>query len=394
MKQFACSNVICNMAQLEPWFPFDGLAPRLTRRAIMTSMHHSIRVGAALGSPYRRRGLPLRARAVYATAASAVPLTLALTLAATTVPGAAQDTTPPQWPDPIAAPVKVGRLYSGNAPVLRPQIALPTPSKQPETQRPLDTTPRPVKGGASDPLTSSAPAGGVATHPKIHVVYAGDKETVPGVKMSIRSLLRSARRPDDVIIHFIGDEPLSELPNVDFISVKELDAKYDLLRFSGGKIEDGHGNLNAPANYARFVLADIFHDAQKILWLDGDTLVKCDVADLVHPALKKSPHVIAAVVRPSNRRTIDYAKYGPTVLSTMSTSWNAGVFVVDLERFVKTPSSLYFSTDTRQYPRTCPPLPPVTTALAPISLVRSTCRSSAWMFCVSTGGGTLTSPRL
>ena len=58
-----------------------------------------------------------------------------------------------------------------------------------------------------------------------------------------------------------------------------------------------HGNLNAPANYARFVLPDLFPTLEKVLWVDGDTIIKCDVVPMIHNALKGTKRPIAAVSR-------------------------------------------------------------------------------------------------
>lgn len=172
---------------------------------------------------------------------------------------------------------------------------------------------------------------------KVHVVYGGDAATSRGVAMSMRSLLRHARRPDDVILHYIGTEPLASLPDVHYISIEEIGRKYNLLaRFAAKAVNDSEidGHKTISAEYARFVLPSIFPGVDKVLWLDGDTFIKCDVTDLVRPALRSTQHPVGVILRPGRLESIDYSKFGETPLTEMTTSWEGGVFVADLRRYV------------------------------------------------------------
>ena len=45
------------------------------------------------------------------------------------------------------------------------------------------------------------------------------------------------------------------------------------------------------------MLPEVFPHLLKVLWLDADTIVLCDVAPLVRSALSQSEHAVAAVPR-------------------------------------------------------------------------------------------------
>ena len=96
----------------------------------------------------------------------------------------------------------------------------------------------------------------------VHLLFAADADALPGVEASIRSVLHHAS--EKPVIHFIGSDPLPSLPDVNFISIESVDAKYNLTRFTNPHLEEGHGNLNSLLNYVRLVMADIFPDVSKV----------------------------------------------------------------------------------------------------------------------------------
>lgn len=77
--------------------------------------------------------------------------------------------------------------------------------------------------------------------------------------MSIRSVLQHVSEP--VVIHFIGFQPLPSFPEVHFVPLSAASALYDLERFTNPIVEfrkAKNGNLNAHANYVRFILPELF----------------------------------------------------------------------------------------------------------------------------------------
>ena len=90
--------------------------------------------------------------------------------------------------------------------------------------------------------------------------------------------------------YFIGDDPLPTLPEVQYINLTEAAIKYNVEEFTNpnyerkGKHKREEGvkiNTNA-ANYVRFVMDKLLpDDAKKVFWIDSDTIVRCDVVQLV-----------------------------------------------------------------------------------------------------------------
>lgn len=170
-----------------------------------------------------------------------------------------------------------------------------------------------------------------ATGAAVHIVYAGDDNSKRDVEMSIRSLLRRARRPDRVKLHYFGDTPLNGYGTVNFTSLTTIAQVYKLDRFQQDAETAYDGNKNPAANFLRFALPDIFPTLEKIIWLDTDTFFKCDVADLFDSVLQNSVHPIAMVSSSTPFKSIDFTKID-SPLAALKTSWKGGVFVINLAR--------------------------------------------------------------
>ena len=160
----------------------------------------------------------------------------------------------------------------------------------------------------------------------VHVVYAADRSAVPGVIASIKSVRRFASMP--VTFYFVGESPLESVSDVHFVSLKTVNTKFRLWQYSNQKLKGKMSSLKSPANYVRFVLADLFPKLSKVLWIDADTIVNCDIVDMVQQALTTTNYAIAAVPRRGRP-----AGLRPTFETSISTSFNAGVTVIDLDRW-------------------------------------------------------------
>ena len=97
------------------------------------------------------------------------------------------------------------------------------------------------------------------------------------------------------------------------------------------------GNLASPANYARFFLPEILPDVARVIWLDCDTLVVGDLAELWRIAL---PHNELLAACPRTQFTYGhffsaavqglFFKHTGRRLNTSEPTYNAGVFVANL----------------------------------------------------------------
>ena len=176
----------------------------------------------------------------------------------------------------------------------------------------------------------------------VHLLYSSDDRSLQGVEASIRSVIHHAS--EDVVFHFVGDSPLRSMPYVNYYNISDVIAQYHLTDFinthkrhNGDKREGVNLNENMP-NYVRFVMDDLLPNVEKAMWIDSDTIVKCDVVELVRNVLndnKDSRDDIAAVPvfsPPTGLYKND--KHGnPFPDWGIETSFNAGVYVVHLSRW-------------------------------------------------------------
>ena len=172
----------------------------------------------------------------------------------------------------------------------------------------------------------------------VHVVLASTDEMIPGVEASIRSIEAHASGP--VTFHYIGDSPLRSMPNVKYYSLAEVSQKYQLQDFVClGDRRDGQNNINTMhANYARFVLDELLpRTVKKAMYIDVDTAVFCDVNVLIGSVLNDNDAgtgdagpVIAAVPRD---HIYGLTQKGEKKYGSISPSFNAGAYVVHLERW-------------------------------------------------------------
>lgn len=179
---------------------------------------------------------------------------------------------------------------------------------------------------------ADSPKSKASTHEPIHLVYASDDPSLPGVEASIRSVMCHAS--EEVIFHYIGDSPLKSLPQVNYYNLTEVSNKYRLQELTNPheRHEDNVKGLNTNlANYARFAIDQLLPDESKAMWIDVDTLVRCDIVPLFRKTLSDSSYVIAAV--PSSREGPKGFKKGLNKKLKIKKGFNAGVYVVDLDRW-------------------------------------------------------------
>jgi lipopolysaccharide biosynthesis glycosyltransferase len=67
------------------------------------------------------------------------------------------------------------------------------------------------------------------------------------------------------------------------------------------------------------------------MWIDADTIIKCDVVPMVRHALNTNNYTVAAVGIPG--KPISLSKYAQQLYPGITQTFNAGVFIVDLERW-------------------------------------------------------------
>ena len=186
----------------------------------------------------------------------------------------------------------------------------------------------------------------------MHVAFSSTMNAVAGVEAAIRSIQEHALGP--VQFYFIGKEPLPsspDLPNtaIHWFNLSQVAQEYNLIEYMNVGFEGRDDKINIMyANYARFAVPDLFEryvpNATKVLYLDTDVIVLCDVHSLVQNALSdeaKTRHPVAAVARyatPREKNPIRgihprSKKKLREEFGKVSKSFNAGVYIVHVERW-------------------------------------------------------------
>ena len=201
----------------------------------------------------------------------------------------------------------------------------------------------------------AAAAATLSPPPPIHVAFASDLEVLPGLVVALASLANATASIGRVRVHVVSvpadaalvrDVVACALPTL-AVEVHAFEAPLALPR----RTRPGDERLLAPLNYARFFLGEVLGKVEgKVLYLDTDTIVHGDVAELVDAALAGGAPAVAAVPRGAGRKlrlapsvTTDPAARaalsarGVGVNTTQRTrpqtfidDFNAGVVVVDL----------------------------------------------------------------
>ena len=203
-------------------------------------------------------------------------------------------------------------------------------------------------GAAADADTDSSWS--TKRHDAPVLVYSSSVDHQAGVIASIRSVQMHASGPVEFL--YIGDDPLpgiEEMPQVRYRQLSQIVEKYKLKEFTNPTYARSGKNseLNTePANYVRFVLHELFPKQDKVMWIDADTIVECDVVQLFNntfadsnkkvseeDALKTLP-AIAAV--PRDGFPIGLSGRGRNIYSKLhgkeEHSFNAGIYLLELNR--------------------------------------------------------------
>ena len=183
---------------------------------------------------------------------------------------------------------------------------------------------QPIKDGEE---TTSSPKA-------VHVVYSSDDESLAGVEASIKSVIDHASGP--VAFHYVGNTPLPPIPGADvhFKDLSRVARKYHLDDYMNPVFERGHGmtGLNTnPANFVRFAIHEFLPSQSKAVWVDADTLISCDIVNLVNSVLNDEENVIAAVPREGPLHGL--TKEGDRIYADISISFNAGFYCINLDNW-------------------------------------------------------------
>jgi len=182
---------------------------------------------------------------------------------------------------------------------------------------------------------------------EVSVVYATDTNYLFGTLVSLTSLLINAKKETYYKVYILVDQSFSNKDieivektikvysykcNISFVRVDDL-------------FDDAYLQIDyiSKVTYYRLLLPDLLRE-KKIIYLDGDTIIRCDLGDLYDT--KMGNNLIAAVKAPSFFLRDDADYYcKKTGLPSLDNYVNVGVMIMNLEqmRIEKTSERLMMS---------------------------------------------------
>lgn len=136
----------------------------------------------------------------------------------------------------------------------------------------------------------------------IHIILSTDSEQLPGLVAVMNSTLSHAKQPEGILFHvvFSGKRPLIESylscfgykdhPQIEITIFEASMIKEPVRVYS----KDSH--LSSPGNFARFYFHTIFPKLSRAIYMDVDTIVLGDVAEIWNK-LKRAKTFLLAVPR-------------------------------------------------------------------------------------------------
>ena len=164
----------------------------------------------------------------------------------------------------------------------------------------------------------------------IHVAVAADRRYLPHAAVSLRSLLLSASDPSSIQPHLLHGPELDRA-DIDALAgmVTELGSELVPLLVDGDRVDGLPVNVRfPPAIWYRTFLPDLLPDADRVVYLDCDTVLFDDIAELVTTDLQGC--AVAAVDNVSLGHQADSARVG---LDADTRYFNSGVLVLDLDQW-------------------------------------------------------------
>ena len=135
----------------------------------------------------------------------------------------------------------------------------------------------------------------------IHIIISSDRTHLPGVVVLLNSLLNNTYS-NDIKLHIV----LTGLKNKEFFqylqcypSLPHL-ASLDIVqldqRLLDGLIHvyNSPEGLDSPANFGRFFFHQLFPDLERAIYLDADTVVRGDIAEVWRDLCQSEELLLAA----------------------------------------------------------------------------------------------------
>lgn len=166
--------------------------------------------------------------------------------------------------------------------------------------------------------------------PQIEIAYATNEEYLPVLGTSLHSLIEHTsmahRYRISILMEEIATEQQERILNMQTknVSIRFVDVHPWTKEYQIPTV----GHLSQETAY-RLVLDQIFREQEKVVYIDADTLIFHDVAELF--SIDIGEHVLGAVL---GRLMSDFLPYVRDVLKfPLEDYFNAGILVINLPKF-------------------------------------------------------------
>lgn len=167
---------------------------------------------------------------------------------------------------------------------------------------------------------------------KINVVYITDERYADITATSITSLRINRDKTAGYSVYVILVEVKKEVSDK-FLKMQETGFDVYIIPYNLSEKKNEYEILGisaSPAAIVKFCLADILHFLDKVIYLDGDTLVLRDLQELYNIDLEESQY--AAAVSEGQIGEIPQEKYIEQLGDNLECYFNSGVLLLNLDR--------------------------------------------------------------
>ena len=180
--------------------------------------------------------------------------------------------------------------------------------------------------------TDAAPPAGLAAA-TFHIVFNVNYGGLGGFGATLLSLVKHCSAPERLMLHIMCSK-LAAHHKWDITAVLTqvgYRGRYCFIDYDAdrafGHLPRLHGDLTT---YGRLLIAE-YVDADRVLYLDSDLLVACDVLRLQQVDL--AGHLLGAVTRSTVAHTLDQDYLHARGISKDTDYFNAGILLIDLARW-------------------------------------------------------------
>ena len=182
------------------------------------------------------------------------------------------------------------------------------------------------------------------TKNNISIVFSTDPNFVPYLAVALQSLLDHTSSATNYDI-WIMEENLEDFRKQQLLSYTRQNISIRFINMSSYMEEYkdswymhdwGVGKWHSLSVYYRFFIPEIFREYEKIVFLDGDIVVNCDIAELFNIDLNNK-QIAAVKDYGRNVKNDVIAEYAENTLGVSRTKYfNAGILVFNLKKIEKT----------------------------------------------------------